>query len=49
MMRWVRRMIHKLVGHDRYHDQANEVNNRQLRAQLLERRLQVIERRHNGR
>lgn len=44
-MKWVRRLIHKLVGPDRYHDQAGEVNNRGLRVHLLNQRLQVIERR----
>ena len=49
MMRWVRRLIHRMMGRDRYHDQASEVTARSLRAELLSRRLQVIERRHNGR
>lgn len=48
-MNWLRSLIRRLLPRDRYHDQANEVNNRQLRAQLLQKRLQVIERRHNGR
>ena len=46
-MRWIRRLVHKLVGRDRYHEQANEVNIRGLRLDLLQKRLQVIERRHD--
>ena len=45
-MRWIRRLVHKLVGRDRYHEQANEVNIRGLRLDILQKRLQVIERRH---
>ena len=48
-MKWLRRFIHLLAGKDRYHEQANEVNNRGLRAELLARRLQVIERRVESR
>lgn len=48
-MNWLRMVIHALIGRDRYHDQANEVQTRKLRAEILHRRLQVIERRHNGR
>lgn len=44
-MSWLRRFIHRLVGHDRYHDQAVQVNNRGLRVDILNQRLQVIERR----
>lgn len=44
-MRWLRRLIHRLAGADRYHDQAMEVNNRGLRVELLNKRLAVIERR----
>ena len=36
-MNWIRRLIHRFVGRDRYHDQATEVNNRGLRAELLHR------------
>ena len=46
-MSWLRRFVHKLVGRDRYHEQANEVNIRGLRLDLLQKRLQVIERRHD--
>ena len=44
-MRWLRRLIHRWVGPDRYHDQAQEVQNRALRLHLLNQRLEVIERR----
>lgn len=44
-MRWLRSVIRSLIGRDRYHDQATEVNNRALRVELLQKRLQVIERR----
>ena len=44
-MNWLRQLVHKWIGRDRYHDQANEVNNRGLRVQLLNKRLEVIERR----
>lgn len=43
-MNWLRRMIHALVGRDRYHDQANEVNDRQARLYMLSKRLEVIQR-----
>jgi hypothetical protein len=46
-MSWLRRLVRKLVGRDRYHDQAQEVNMRGLRVELLQKRLQVIERRHD--
>ena len=48
-MSWLRKLIHKWLGRDRYHDQANEVNNRGLRVELLNRRLEVIERRQGRR
>lgn len=48
-MSWLRRFIHRLVGRDRYHDQAVEVNNRGLRVDLLNKRLEVIERRGSPR
>ena len=44
-MNWLRRLIHRFAGADRYHDQAVEVNNRGLRVELLNKRLAVIERR----
>ena len=46
-MKWVKRLIHRFIGRDRYHDQAQAVNNRGLRVELLQKRLQVIERRHD--
>ena len=45
-MTWLRMVIRSLLGHTRYHDQMGEVTTRRLRAELLERRLQVIQRRH---
>ena len=49
-MSWLRLIIRSLLGQTRYHDQANEVNNRKLRAGQLRRealgmRLDVLERR----
>ncbi len=46
MSSWLRRLIRRFVGRDRYHDQAQAVNNRGLRVELLQKRLEVIERRH---
>ena len=56
------RLIHRLLPRDRYHDLAEQVNNRGLFTELVERapdnearlnllnkRLQVIERRHGPR
>jgi hypothetical protein len=48
-MNWLRRLIRRLLPRDRYHDQAEAVNIRGLRAELLERRLSVIERREHPR
>ena len=44
-MGWLRRFIHRMVGGDRYHEQANEVNNRQLRTQFLSKQYEVYRRR----
>ena len=44
-MTWLRALIHRLVGPDRHHDLAEQVNNRGLRMELLNKRLAVIERR----
>ncbi|HSM16312.1 MAG TPA: hypothetical protein VK845_04850 [Gemmatimonadales bacterium] len=44
-MKFLRRLIRRWIGVDRYHDQAAEVNNRGLRMEILNKRLQVIERR----
>ena len=44
-MSWLKRLIHRLVGHDRYHEQANAVNVRHFRQALLTKQLEVIERR----
>jgi hypothetical protein len=46
MRRWLQRVIHRWLGPTRYHDQASAVTARSLRAELLARRLQVIQRRH---
>lgn len=43
-MRWLKRLIHRLVGADRFHDQASEVTARTLRAELLSKRLDVYQR-----
>lgn len=53
-MGWLRMMIRHVLGHTRYHDQAGEVNNRVLRANLLRQealkmRLEVLERRRSPR
>lgn len=45
-MGWLKALIHRWVGRDRYHDQASEVTARTLRTELLAKRLQVIQRRH---
>ena len=45
----IRRLIHRWAGPDRYHDQRNQLNNRGLRLELLNKRLEVIERRGNPR
>ena len=43
-MKWLRMVVQALVGRDRYHAQANEVNNRRLRAELLAKQLEVVRR-----
>ena len=43
-MTFLRRLIHRLLGPTRYHEQANEVQVRAMRVHVLERRLQVITR-----
>jgi hypothetical protein len=48
-VKWLRRLIHRLAGKDRYHDQAEQVNNRGLRVDLLNKRLAVYERRETRR
>ena len=45
-MTWLRRLIKRLVGPDKYHQQASEVTARALRAELLSKRLDVMTRRH---
>ncbi len=37
-MQWLGQLVRHLLGHTRYHDQANEVNLRVLRAGRLKRR-----------
>ena len=44
MTSWLRRLIHHLLGASRYHDQANDVQVRELRLHTLERRYQVLTR-----
>jgi hypothetical protein len=48
-MSWLRRFIHRWMGHDRYHEQANAVNVRHFRQALLSKQLEVIERRGKSR
>lgn len=53
-MTWLRFVVRALLGHTRYHDQAGEVTNRQLRANLLRQealrmRLDVLDRRETPR
>ena len=48
-MRWFQRLIHRLLPRDRYHDLAGKVNNRGLRVELLNKRLEVYERRQRPR
>jgi hypothetical protein len=43
-MTWLRLIIRTLLGHTRYHDQANEVNIRRLRTELLSKQLEVVRR-----
>jgi hypothetical protein len=43
-MRWLRMVIRSLLGRTRYHDQANEVNIRRLRTELLSKQLEVVRR-----
>ena len=47
-MSWLRSFVHRLMGRDRYHDQAEQVNIRGLRVELLNKRLAVVERRTEG-
>ena len=43
--RMIRRLVHRWAGPDKYHEHANQLNNRGLRLELLTKRLEVIERR----
>ena len=43
-MSWLRFIIRSLLGHTRYHEQANEVQTRRLRAELLSKQLEVVRR-----
>ena len=43
-MNWLRALIKRLVGRDRYHSQASEVTARSLRVELLNKQAQVIRR-----
>ena len=47
--KWIRRLIHRWAGPDKYHDHRNALNNRGLRLELLEKRLAVIDRRESPR
>ena len=44
-MSWLKRLIARFVGNDRYHEQANAVTVRQFRQAMLTKQLEVIERR----
>ncbi len=48
-MTWLQRLIHRLLPRDRYHELNNKVGTRQLRVELLNKRLAVIERRGRDR
>ena len=41
-MSWLRRLVHRLIGRDRYHEQAQEVTANGLRSDLRERRVQRL-------
>lgn len=41
-MNWLRRFIHRLTGHDRFHEQADAVNLRGLTAQMRRRRVERL-------
>jgi hypothetical protein len=43
-MSWLRRLVHKWLGPTRYHDQANEVQNRRMRVELLSKELDLYRR-----
>ena len=43
-MSWLTRLIERLLGRTRYHDQANEVNNRSLRVERLSKELELYRR-----
>lgn len=45
MTGWLRRLVRRFVGRDRYHEQSNKVNVRHFRQALLAKQLEVIERR----
>lgn len=42
-MTWLRRLIHRLIR-DRYHEQANAVQTRKLRQELLTKQFEVVRR-----
>ena len=48
-MNWLRRLVHHWLGRDRYHDQAEQVNIRGLRMDLLSKQVQVMDRRGSKR
>ena len=43
-MKLLRRLIHRVFGRDRYHEQANAVHVRRLRQELLTKQLEVVRR-----
>lgn len=44
-MTWLQRLIRHFLPRDRYHELNNKVGTRQMRVELLNKRLAVIERR----
>lgn len=44
-MSWLKRLVARFVGRDRYHEQSNAVNTRYFRQALLAKQLEVLERR----
>jgi len=43
-MTWLRGLIHRLLGRDRFHEQANAVHVRRLRQELLTKQFEVVRR-----
>ena len=41
-MKWLKRLLHRLIGGGRYHEQAEQVTVGRLRSDLRERRVQKL-------